>query len=486
MNKRGRPKGAKKFQEKDSDGQIFEFANDVQRNFALCSTRESLCDGGVGSGKTIGGIIKLLLLAEHYPGSRWFVARQTYKDLCITTRKTFQRFCPASWITRDVQNEIELFNGSEIIWAHLDEYDIKTLMGLEINGSFLDQAEEINPEVYEILESRAGRWQLPSWSNPCPAYTWSTSNPQGHDWLYFRFHPECNPPENRSYFFAPTGCNKEILDKYHPGYYDNLMKKSPSWRRRWIEGLRDIWEGQIFPEFNKKVHTYNPQKFNPFQVFPQGAAWAFMDYGLQHPTTFGTTWTTQPGYVFFTSEWGRRSTKDKTYTIKDNATEIRRLRDSHQQRIRGIYGDPSMFFESTRDRRIQTTSVAAEYRSEGVYLLKADNNDEASLEIIHELLHVKEGLKNPVTGENHSPHLFISEDCVNLINEIGSQSWDEGRNPNTGEKEFLGTRNDRIPDDYFDLLRYFANSKIHQVTVSRPKMKIPGYGWTLREHPIYA
>ena len=468
---RGR-KASDRFQEASTANQVFEFANELQKDYALCTSRESLIDGGVGSSKTVGGIIKLLLLAEAYPGSRWFVARQTYKDLCITTRKTFERFCPPDWIKRNVLNETQFFNDTEIIWAHLDEYDIKTLMGLEINGSFLDQVEEINPDVYEILESRAGRWQLRDWKNPCPAYTWSTSNPQGHDWVYFRFHPECHPPANRAYFFAPTSINKEILNKYHPGYYENLLAKSPSWRKRWVEGSRDIWEGQIFTEFKKEIHTYDPARFNPYKAFGQGAAWSFMDYGLTHPTTFGVTWTTQPGFCFFTKEWGQANK-----SIQQNAADIRGHRDGNPQRIRGIYADPSMFFESSRDRRVQTTSLANEYRREGVYLLKADNNEEASLEIIHEMLHVQPGLRNPITGEMGSPHFFVSQDCPNTIKEIEMQRWDEARNPLTGEKEFIGTRKENIPDDYFDLVRYYANSKIHQVTVARPKMKLPGYGW---------
>lgn len=477
-----RPKAAlKRFQESKIKQTQFECANPEQDEFIYSGCRETLADGGVGSGKTIGGIIRLLLLAERYPGSRWFVARQTYKDLTQTTRKSFDRICPPGWVIRDVLNEMTLFNGSEIVWAHLDEYDIKTLMGLEINGAFLDQVEEINPEIYDMLDSRIGRWYLPQWETVCPSYIWSTSNPNGKDWVYFRFHPDANPPDYRKYIFMPTNVNKEVLNKFHPGYYENLLKKSPSWRKRWVEASRDIWEGQIFSEFKKEVHTYNPKEFNPFAKFPQGSAWGFMDYGLAKPTTLELTYSTIP-HCFVTGEYGEA---DKS--IKDHAGEIKILTGRNPVHVRGIMADPSMFFESNRDKRVATTSIANEYRTHGIYLIKADNNEESSLEIIHEMLHVDMSKIHPVTGKPGSPVLLINENCTRLIKELEAQTWKEERNAITGEKEFVGVRNDRIPDDYFDGLRYYANSKIHQVTGKRPQMRTPSYGWGVKDAlPAYA
>lgn len=470
-----------RYQESAVKESRFEFANPQQEEFVLSVQRETLADGGVGSGKTIGGIIRLLILAEKYPGSRWFVARQTYKDLTQTTRKSFDRICPPGWIVRDVLNEMTLFNGSEIVWAHLDEYDIKTLMGLEINGAFLDQVEEINPEIYDMLDSRIGRWYLPRWETICPSYIWATSNPAGKDWVYFRFHPDANPPNYRKYIFMPTDVNREILDKYHPGYYQNLLRKSPSWRKRWVEASRDIWEGQIFAEFKKPIHTYNPKTFNPFSKFPQGVSWGFMDYGLTKPTTLCLTYSTLQ-HLFVTSEYG---SPDKS--IKEHAGEIKLLLAKNPSHVRGILADPSMFFESTRDRKTATTSLANEYRTHGVYLLKADNNEESSLEILHEMFNVDPAKTHPITGERGAPTLLISEDCTNLIHEIEMQRWKEERNVLTGEKEFVGTRLDTVSDDYFDDLRYFANSKVHQVVAKRPQMNMPSYGWNVQSrNPTYA
>src|SRR5579859_6375526 len=148
----------RKTQSKKPEGIRVEPANPIQAAFIVCTARESVMDGGVGAGKTVGGIYKLLLLADAYPNSRWFVGRQIYKDLIATTKKTFDRITPKGWVKKEALNITTLYNGSEISWNHLDDYDLKSLMGLEINGAFLDQVEEISPDVLEILDSRIGRW----------------------------------------------------------------------------------------------------------------------------------------------------------------------------------------------------------------------------------------------------------------------------------------------------------------------------------------
>ena len=108
-------------------GVILSPANPVQKEFIESTARETLMDGGVGSSKTYGGLIRLLLLADAYPGSRWFAARQIYKDLMATTKASFDNLVPKGWVEKDSLGLTKLTNGSEIIWAHLDDYDIQSL-----------------------------------------------------------------------------------------------------------------------------------------------------------------------------------------------------------------------------------------------------------------------------------------------------------------------------------------------------------------------
>ena len=456
---------------------LFEPASAIQEAYIWNTKRESMFDGGVGNGKTTGGLMRLLILAREFPGSRWVVARQTYKTLMNTTRKTFDKVCPKQWVTRDVKENMVLANGSEILWLHLDEMSEADLRSLEINGAFISQAEEIAPEMWDFIDSRVGRWHRPGWSSPCPGYTWGECNPNGHDWIYFRFHPEVvgNDHPTRAYFFGATSINKEMLDRYSPGYYDMLMKKPETWKRRWVFGSRDIFEGAIHPDFKREVHVYNADKFDPFDSCNIKSCWGWFDYGLSAPTCLLLSASTSDNFHFITHEYYERSTPGRTIKISDHAAAIQKLMRQNRYTIRGIYADPSIFFEETRDRKVATTSVAQEYRECGLYLQKADNNEVTSVSNLQELFYVNPDLPNPVTRHKGSPRLFISSRCENLIDQIQLQRHAETRNQLTGEKEYTEERAEGIPDHAYDPLRYFANSSVWQPPKYREQPRVPQY-----------
>jgi hypothetical protein len=436
-------------------------------------------DGGVGNGKTTGGLMRLLILAREFPGSRWVVARQTYKTLMNTTRKTFDRLCPPAWIKRDVKEEMVLANGSEINWMHLDEMNEGDLRSLEINGAFVSQAEEVAPEMWEFIDSRIGRWSRPEWKEPCPPYLWGECNPNGHDWVYFRFHPEVvGDHPDRAYFFGATSINKVMLDKFSPGYYDMLMRKPEAWKRRWVYGSRDIFEGAIHPDFRREIHVYDADRWDPFEHMDIKSCWGWFDYGLSAPTCLLLSASTSDNYHFITHEYYKRSTPGRTITIREHASAILKLMRENRYSVRGVYADPSVFFESTRDRRTQVTSTAQEYRECGLYLIKADNNETASIANLQELMHINPLLRNPVLKTVGSPRLFISSRCENLIDQIQLQRHAETRNPLTGEKEFTEERAAGIPDHAYDPLRYFANSSVWQAIRVREQPPAPQYRTT--------
>src|SRR3989304_2530372 len=225
----------------------FEYANKFQEDFIWNQYPESAFDGGVGNGKTTGGLIRLLILATEFPGSRWVVARKFWVDLERTTQKTFfEKVCPREWYDpkrggQKVLGKVKLINGSEILWLHLDTMDERSLMSLEINGAFIDQAEEIDAGMYEMIESRVGRWRRPGWEKPCPRYTWIASNPNGHDWIYYRFHPDCPNTAHRGYYFGTTLDNLATLERIQPDYVKNLLSKPETWKSRWVYGNREIF-----------------------------------------------------------------------------------------------------------------------------------------------------------------------------------------------------------------------------------------------------
>lgn len=461
---------------------VFEPKSEIQESYLWCTKRESMFDGGIGNGKTTGGIGKLLILASEFPGSRWVVARQTYKTLMNTTYATFKRVCPDKWIKRFVKDDMEFVNGSQVLWMHLDEMSEGDLRSLEINGAFISQAEEIKPEMWDFLDSRIGRWSKPEWKEPCPAYIWGECNPNGHDWIYFRFHPEVIGKEHpqRGYFFGATSINRKVLDEVSPGYYDSLMRKPDSWKRRWVYGSRDIFEGSIHPDFKREIHVYDADHFDPFDALDIKSCWGWFDYGLSAPTCLLLSASTSDNFHFITHEYYRRSPAGKTITIREHAAAIQKIMRDNRYSVRGVWADPSVFFEDTRDRQSKQArnSVAQEYRECGLYLQRADNNEATSIANLQELMHINDLVVNPITRKVGSPRLFISSRCPNLIEQIQIQRHAESRNPLNGEKEFTEERAQGIPDHAYDPLRYFANSSVWQPPRYREQPQVPQYRTT--------
>ena len=489
----------------NQDEFIFEPSNPISDAFIWCAARESCIDGGIGNSKTTSGFIKLLLLLSSFPRSRAVVFRNTYLDLCKTTRRTFDKVCPRGWVVRDVKEDTGFANGSEIHWLHMDAADEKTLMGLEVNFAFGDQIEEIHPELIDIIDSRLGRWQMPEWEQRCPPYLFGTSNPRGHDSVYFRYHPDIVkypkiehfsewdamqienvkqmgiavdpkqiPPsiacygDNRAYFFGSTLINLPKLNEIEPTYVRNLLKKPESWKKVWVYGSRDFFEGSIHPAFKESTHVYDHKKFNPRNRCSIRMTIAGFDYGLSSPSCYLTAEISREGYIFIVDEYYAANK-----TIEQHSSEIHKRKNERQPEA--ILADPKVFHEDTRDRKVMTKSVAQEYAQYGIGFIRADNNEDTSIQKIEELTQIAPDKINPVTEKMGSPRLLVSDKCRNLIAEIQQQRRKEHRNVLTGEKEFLDERDDAVPDHAYDCLRYIANSQFLTYEPWHGNIRVPKF-----------
>lgn len=450
----------------------FEAANPQQEAYIWETRRHSLIDGGIGSGKSVGLIMKALILVSEFPGCRGAICRQEYKYLTATTRKTFYTLCPPAWIKRDIKELTEFVNGSEILWLHLDVESENSLRGLELNWAGIDQLEEVKPEVFDVLDSRLGRWKVPEVKENCPPYMFCTSNPNGRDWVYYFFCPEVigEKQKDRAYFFVTTYDNAKILGRIDPTYIPNLETKSDAFKNKWLWGRRDISEGTIFPEFKPDVHVYDPRFFSPYVSASVSSAYSWFDYGLTSPTCCLVSVSSIDETHFITDEY-----YEKDRLISEHAAAIQKLLGRCPVKMRATYADPSCFVEATRDRKVMTTSIAQEYRTHGLYMLKADNGEASSIANLHEMLHIDPKKRNPVTGRIGGPSLFISKACSHLIQELQMQRHLKVRNLLTGEMEFSEERDPNIPDHAVDPLRYFANSKLKLVPAFHGQPKVPYY-----------
>ncbi len=205
----------------NSAPQVLDFAGPKLEEAFRYGPAPLLLHGSYNSAKTVTMCLKMLFIADLYPGYRWFVGRLIWDEVKKTTMSSFFKFCPRRAYEphgrrSDAEKILELNNGSSFLWGHLDDPDTLTLVGgLEINGFFLNQCEQIEEEIFTKLLSRLGRWDQVKVPQPLidahvaatgtpwpfihdvtgrpmpPSYALLDANPE-HElhWMYPRFDPE--------------------------------------------------------------------------------------------------------------------------------------------------------------------------------------------------------------------------------------------------------------------------------------------------------
>lgn len=204
--------------------------------------------GGVGNGKTYIACLKIIELATKYPKNLCLVGRQTYPELRDSTREVFlgalaQLYPESAYTFNKSENSLTFWNGSQVIFRHLDEW--KNLLSMNLGAFYIDQAEEVDEDAFLTLQSRLRRQGIPDLKGLI------TGNPKGYNWVYYKFGidkagGETNYSHNKFYrmISAPTIANAANL----PANYIEQLKESysPEWFARYVSGSWDAFEGQIF------------------------------------------------------------------------------------------------------------------------------------------------------------------------------------------------------------------------------------------------
>ena len=248
-----------------------------QSQFIFDNHKFACFAGGFGCGKTLAGCVKSLVLSQLMPNNFGLIGRLTYPELRDTTRRTFFEYCPPDWYSqanggffKEGENHLKLYNGSEVIFRHLDTISRKELLSLNLGWFFIDQAEEISEEIFLILQSRL---RLNKVSR---RYGFLACNMEGHNWIWHRF---VDPVKRRLDTFL---VESSTYDNVHnpPDYVKTLEQNYPEeWVKRYVVGSWDVFEGQVFPEFDPQVHTVDP-----FLIPNEWERVISIDHGLVNPT----------------------------------------------------------------------------------------------------------------------------------------------------------------------------------------------------------
>lgn len=160
--------------------------------------------GGIRGGKSYVVLFVLHQLCLRYPGSKWVVVRATLPDLKKTTIPSYKKLVNTKYYGTWHNTSPVTFtyhNGSQLMFipeSLATDPDLNAFLGLECNGFFLEQLEELSETMWQMAIQRAGSL----YTQPMPpAYIFTTFNPNQHFGKQLFYEPYVNGTLQQPYYY---------------------------------------------------------------------------------------------------------------------------------------------------------------------------------------------------------------------------------------------------------------------------------------------
>lgn len=364
--------------------------NKRQSEFMKSEAFETLFGGAAGGGKSYIQQMEAMLYALKYPGSKQIIFRRTFPDLERSIIRTTLETYPRNLARYNSSKHVWTFmNGSIVEFGYIDnDKDVYQYQSAEYDVIRFDELTHFTEYMYTYMISRCRG------ANDFPKQIKSSTNPGGvgHNWVKERFIDI--GPANEIHKIK-VGKDKYITRKFIPSFVtDNkyLMEKDPEYidrleslpekeRKALLEGNWDIFDGQYFNEFDRKIHV-----IEPFDIPKDWDRYRTIDYGLDMLACY----------------WIAISPEGKEYVYKElyesnliisNAAQ-RIIEVNNGDKIRYTYGPPDLW-----NRRNDTGKSAYDiFRENGVKLTRSANNRVQGWYAVSEHIKVYEE-KDEQTGE---------------------------------------------------------------------------------------
>ncbi len=212
----------------------------------LQHNRIVLYGGAIRGSKSFWGCFEIITYCMAYPNSRWLLLRKSLPVIKSTLLKTFRE----NFLEKGMQRYVESFpetslvltwkNRSQILFMsenYDDDKELNRFKGLEINGAFIDEVNEIQEVTFDKIIERSGSWFH---SPGCPTKIMLSCNPT-NNWVKKRFYDrwkEGTLPQGQAYIQAKIFDNPFIP----PDYLESL-KLLP--RYQYEVFVNGDWEVQI-------------------------------------------------------------------------------------------------------------------------------------------------------------------------------------------------------------------------------------------------
>ncbi len=358
------------------------------------------------------------------PGSVGLILRFTEGELRKTTWKEFTTVLPHEAIA-DYNKQslhITLKNGSQIYGLHCQSEE--KIRSFNADWGHIDEVCEVKEDIYKQLLARL---RGPAGPRKC----WLTGNPEGRNWVYRTFVGQ--QLEDHAYFHGRTReatfLPKDYIQRLFASY-------DAAWVERFLEGSWDVFEGQVFPQFDRNTHVLPWAKED---IPKKWVRYRGVDHGWRDPTV--CLWAASDGegnlYVYdLYYQKGR--------TIEENVRNI--LTQNVGEEYTFSVADP----HSNKTEAGSGQKTYEIYRACGLPLVSAKNNNlPTGIARLREMLEPREGRQHPVTGEKRAPRLYVLNHCRDLIHEMQQYCYEAPRD---------GQSSSGVPkggyDHAIDALRY--------------------------------
>jgi hypothetical protein len=341
----------------------------TQGEFCRSPVRHKFYIGSVGSGKTEILCRYAVQCCASIPDNQWVIGRYTLKDFKNTTQESLERIIPPEIVIRELPSNEGLIirthdpdKPSKLLYAHYDKpapYMSLELGGFaidEINGA--DQSPAVPEGVHKMLCTRLGRRK-----HVKRPYGIAGGNPAGHNWVWKVSSTSSDQRKHDFMMFKPQPFeNDKNLIK---DYYKNLMGFGDDWVKRYVYGSDDVFEGQVYTEFNPRDHI-----IDPFEIPKEWPRIIAMDHGLRNPTAVLLAAIGFDGEIYVYGEYYQA---DRAIPFHVHQIKFRTRGLDKAQSVTWVC-DPSIF-NKTMQKGGASYSVYDEYRDAGLGQWEPGEND---------------------------------------------------------------------------------------------------------------
>lgn len=365
--------------------------------------------GARGGGKSEAARMKAVLLALRWAGIQILFLRRHLNDLRENHVYPLIKLLNGVAVYREQNKEFLFPNGSRVILGYCAaEKDILQFQGQSYDVIFLEEATQFTEWQYDNIKLSNRPSGLCKGFRPRMYFTCNPGG-VGHGWVKRLFidRDYKNSERAEDFIFIPARVydNKFIMEN-DPDYVRTLENLPDDLRKAMLDGDWDIFEGQYFKEFDRKVHV-----IEPFVIPSHWRRYRTLDYGLDMLAC----------YWIAVDIYGRAVVYKELYEpnliISEAAKKIAAMTT---EPIDATFAPPDMW-----NRRQDTgQSVFDLFAEKGIILTKAQNDR------VMGWLALKEWLQ-PFPDElgETTASLRITRNCLNLIRCLPALQYDQ-KNPN--------------------------------------------------------